>query len=264
MNLFYLPYSIVSMSVKELQNVLGGQKIKTENSHYVPKKQHLVVNWGHGSPPSTWWDLSHFCPNLLNHWDSVALAVNKITAFKKFKEAGVPTPEWTTSHEQAKKWSDAGKVVICRTKISSMEGRGIVVATKPEELVSAPLYTKLFPKDKEYRVHVFNGKVIDYVQKKLKADAKEIKGRNEYIRNTANGWIFARNGVSISTEVEQVAKAAIKACGLDFGAVDLAVNKSGKVVVFEINTAPGLEGTTITCYTDAIKIYKTQLEKKHD
>src|SRR5579859_1817538 len=258
MNLFYLPYHMKSMSVRELQKVLGGLKIK-ENGNYAFNPHHLVVNWGHGSCPYWGSSITASSPRLLNHWGAVALAVNKLSAFKKFKEKGVPTPLWTTSKDKAQEWINAGSIVFCRTKLSSMEGRGIVVATKSSELVDAPLYTKLFSKDKEYRIHIFKGSVIDYAQKKLKTRAKEIKGRNKYVRNAANGWIFAREGVQIPTQAADIAKSAITALGLDFGAVDLAVSDSGKVVVFEVNTAPGIEGTTITRYTNAIAQYKKSL-----
>jgi glutathione synthase/RimK-type ligase-like ATP-grasp enzyme len=253
--LYYLPYSMVSGSIKELQNVLGGLKIK-EKGNYIFSPNHLVVNWGHSGAP--YWG-TNVGPrkNILNHWSKLNVAINKLSAFKKFKDAGVPTPEWTASRKEAESYFANGGVVICRTLLSSMEGKGIVVATKPSELVDAPLYTKLFPKDKEYRVHVFNGEVIDYVQKKLKSDAPA--NRCKYIRNTANGWIFARSAVVLPETVKKQAQEAIKALGLDFGAVDLATGKSSKVVVFEVNTAPGIEGTTVQKYSQAISKYKETL-----
>lgn len=259
MKLYYLPYSMVSMSVKELQKVLGGLKIKPDGN-YAFAHHHLVVNWGHGSCPYWGNKVSPKDKHLLNHWEAVHDAVNKLRTFKKLKAAGVPTPAWTTSKEEARKWVEQGNVVFCRTKLSSMEGRGIVVATSVQQLVNAPLYTRLFQKDKEYRVHIFKGEVIDYVQKKLKHGALEIKGRNKYIRNTANGWIFAREGVELPAKCASVARDAVSAVELDFGAVDLAVNELGKVVVFEINTAPGIEGTTIKRYTDAITSYMKGLK----
>ena len=40
---------------------------------------------------------------------------------------------------------------------------------------------------------------------------------------------------------------------LEFGAVDLIETESGKTFVLEVNTAPGLEGTTLTKYGDAFR-----------
>jgi glutathione synthase/RimK-type ligase-like ATP-grasp enzyme len=255
--LYYLPYQMHSGSVNEIQAVLGGLKVRP-NGNYSFLGNHLVVNWGSGHCPY-WGNVVGVSPRLLNHWNYVAKAINKLSAFQIFKEKDVPTPEWTASRAIAEQWLAAGRTVFCRTKLSSMEGRGIVVATNASELVDAPLYTRLFPKDKEYRVHVFKGEVLDYVQKKLKHGAKEIPGRNKFVRNTANGWVFAREGVTISDQVREISGKAVEALGLDFGAVDLAVSKEGKVVVFEVNTAPGIEGTTITKYAEAIKKYQTSL-----
>lgn len=257
MNLFYLPYNFGSASVRELQEVSGGLKIRLNHSNYVFRPaRHLLVNWGHGDTPNFGVHLG-VNPRILNHWSKVANAINKLKAFEILSAGGVGVPLFSRIRADAKNWTDAGEVVFCRTLLSSMEGRGIKIARNSGELVDAPLYTKLFHKDKEYRVHVFKGEVIDYVQKKLRAGAPA--DRCKYVRNTANGWIFARSAVSLPDSAKQAAVQAVTALGLDFGAVDLAQNKSGKVVVFEVNTAPGLEGTTIQKYADAIKTYQQSL-----
>jgi hypothetical protein len=254
-NLYYLPYQMHSGSVKEIQDKLGGLKIRPQGN-YAFRPNHLVVNWGNGNTP--YWG-GGVVPNsrLLNHWGAVSTAVNKLKAFQIFKEKNVPTPDWTSDRTKAEEWVRAGRVVFCRTKLSAMEGKGIVIATTPEAVIPAPLYTRLFPKNKEYRVHVFKGEVIDYVQKKLAADAPE--NRSKYIRNTANGWIFARSGIALPEAVSVAAKQAVEALKLDFGAVDLAISAEGRVAVFEVNTAPGIEGTTIEKYTEAITKYGNSL-----
>lgn len=255
--LYFLPYNMGSGSVNELQEVLGGLKIKP-NGNYTFLSNHIVVNWGHGATPYWGGSVGPTSSRILNHWSKLDNAINKLKAFKLFKEKEVPTPDWTTSRATADSWITAGKVVICRKTLTGMEGAGIIVATKSSELVDAPLYTKLFPKDKEYRVHVFKDEVIDFVQKKLKSDAPT--NRSKYIRNTANGWVFARTGVGLPEAASKYAREATKALGLDFGAVDLATNASGHVAIFEINTAPGIEGTTVTKYVQALQQYKASLQ----
>lgn len=149
--------------------------------------------------------------------------------------------------------------VVCRTLLRASEGRGIVVARSAEELVAAPLYVKFWPKETEYRVHVFNGEVIDVAQKRLRNGARNQEGRNPYIRNTANGWVYTHENVNISGRARELACDAVRSVGLTFGAVDLAVNQRGDICVFEINTAPGLENTaTINAYRDAIRRYCNQ------
>ena len=47
---------------------------------------------------------------------------------------------------------------------------------------------------------------------------------------------------------------AIDAIGLDFGAVDVGYDeKTNTCVVYEINTAPGIEGSTVDWYAERFK-----------
>lgn len=54
-------------------------------------------------------------------------------------------------------------------------------------------------------------------------------------------------------------KLAVKACGLDFGAVDIIWNNHyQKAYVLEINTAPGLEGSSVDNYRKAFEGYNLE------
>src|SRR5690606_32924060 len=77
---------------------------------------------------------------------------------------------------------------------------------------------------------------------------------NFMIRNHRNGFIFQRNEITIPADVEVQATKAFEASGLDFGAVDVIWNEhEGRAYVLEINSAPGLEGTTLDNYVAAFK-----------
>jgi hypothetical protein len=121
-----------------------------------------------------------------------------------------------------------------------------------EDLVehNAPLYVKYLKKKYEFRVHVFCGEVIDYVEKKAKLD-RDPSTFNEYVRSHANGWMFCRDGVYHSDGVKAEAVKAVSALDLDFGAVDVIIHE-GLPYVLEVNTAPALEGTTLERYAYAI------------
>jgi glutathione synthase/RimK-type ligase-like ATP-grasp enzyme len=94
-------------------------------------------------------------------------------------------------------------------------------------------------------LYVFDGQVIDVQQKRRREGAN---ATNE-IRNTANGWVFCREGVEAPAIAVEAAKAAVEALGLDFGAVDIKCNRQGtRCAVLEVNTAPGLEGTSLVNY----------------
>ena len=55
-------------------------------------------------------------------------------------------------------------------------------------------------------------------------------------------------------DCEKQAVAAVVALGLDFGAVDVVYNvKEQKAYVLEVNSAPGLSGTTLDKYVEVFK-----------
>ena len=120
-------------------------------------------------------------------------------------------------------------------------------------IIEAPLYTKYVKKADEYRIHVVDGHVIDIQQKRKR---KEILNEdiNYQVRNACNGWVFCRDNVTCPTVCLELAVAAVSALSLDFGAVDIGFNTRSKTaVVYEVNTAPGLEGTTLDKYYNAFR-----------
>lgn len=136
--------------------------------------------------------------------------------------------------------------MFCRTRLQSHSGGGIVIAESIDDLVNAPLYTKYIKKKKEFRVHVFNQEVIDIQEKRKSHDVANVDFR---IRNHASGFVFCRDNIVEPSDLRTVSIAAVTTLGLDFGAVDVIYNeKQDKCYALEVNTAPGLEGTTLQSY----------------
>jgi glutathione synthase/RimK-type ligase-like ATP-grasp enzyme len=226
------PYKQGSRSAKALADALGGKVLKKEGSKYVRRAGDAVINWGDSSAGN----LS--CYNLAGN---VALAANKLLAFRALKEAGVNFPDFS-SDKQGVKWEG---LTVVRHKLSGHSGEGVELRDAGD-LPSAPLYVQYVPKKTEYRVHVV-GKQIVLVQRK--ARNPNCDNPNWKVRNHDNGFIFVRNDVKAPSSVEEQAVRAIKALGLDFGAVDIIWNdKQQKAYVLEVNTAPGLEGSTVDDY----------------
>ena len=76
------------------------------------------------------------------------------------------------------------------------------------------------------------------------------------MRTHDNGFVFVRQDVELPAAARDMAVQALAATSLSFGAVDLIFNEHhNQYYVLEINTAPGLEGQTITSYADAIQRY---------
>ena len=218
------------------------KEIKVRNSLYRPHPSDIIICWG---VPK-----SHY-PGELN--GNAANAANKLKAFQMMVHNGL---RWSTSVEEAKTW----RLTYCRTLLSASQGKGIVVAQSPAEVVPAPLYTKgIREVEGEYRVHVFNGQVIDFAKKmRMNSDRLTEEGitANPLIRNLENGYIFGRDGVTIDDSIKQVALEAVEDLQLDFGAVDIVKSAySGKSFVIEVNTAAGLMGSTVLAYASAIEDY---------
>jgi carbamoylphosphate synthase large subunit len=254
MKIKILPYKPGSKSARDLVKQLSPIAVIKKQNTPVKGVKKLLINWGHSNP---WF--STVGVTVLNKPEAVAIASNKLLSFNKMKEAGVSIPEFTNDINVAKGWIENGRIALCRTLLRANSGRGIFIAKESTDLIQAPLYVKYIRKEKEYRLHVFKEKVIDLVEKRRRSNFGENPVYNKYIRSYEQGWIMARDGVSVSDETKAEAIKAVKALGLDFGAVDVVINSKGKPVVLEVNTAPGIMGTTLTRYKEAIKEWFTHV-----
>jgi glutathione synthase/RimK-type ligase-like ATP-grasp enzyme len=190
----------------------------------------------------------------LNQPHAIRLAANKLESFKRFFDFNIITPMWTEKKDEAMDWVQGGATqVLCRTVLNGHSGRGIIVCSNPGELVDAPLYVKYKKKKAEFRVHVFAGKVIDVQQKKRRDGFREDENFNQLIRNHGNGWVYCRENLQYTPDLEVEAVKAVGCLGLDFGAVDMIYNQhENRYYVLEVNTAPGIHGQTLDLYVQAI------------
>lgn len=270
------PYKLGSEGCRNLQAALQAQgvdclRVRTDG-RYKPRLNHLIINWGNSRAEGSarnW--LIDFGDRriVLNHPINVNLASNKLETFNQLSFEDVSVPPWSIVKTRAEDWVIEGKRVYCRTKLTGRSGAGIVVASTVDELVDAPLYTVGIDVKGEYRVHVFRNtpqggafrnlnnelKVIDITKKRLRTEARDSGECNRLVRNLDGGWVFCHNNIDLSEEAQQEAIKAVGALGLDFGAVDLVIEKNtGKAYVLEVNTAPGLSSeTTLNAYVSAIK-----------
>lgn len=188
---------------------------------------------------------------MLNKVEAVANAVDKLKCFEILKNAGVSIPVYVTTYEEAEELVLAGDVVLARTVLNGHSGEGIVIIDDVDDLIDAPLYTVYKKKRNEYRVHVFLDEVIDVVEKRRR-EGVEKDDEQSKIRSHRHGWVFCRENVTLTPALELIAKQAVKALELDFGAVDIIYNaKEDKYYVLEVNTAPALSGTTLEKYVEA-------------
>lgn len=264
------PYKMASASAVALRDSLRAinvpAKLVRPDGAFVPRDRHLIINWGNSSAPN--WD-----GKMANEPIAVSSAANKLTCLRQL-QAGqnrMAYPSnlfhipFTTSLEEAYGWLAEGSTVFSRTLLNSHSGGGIIINRPVVDfddafIVNAPLYTRYIKKFKEFRVHVFDGGVID-IQEKRRALDFERTDDQALLRSHANGWNFARENIEAPTQLHQLAIDAVHALGLDFGGVDIIYNQRlNTCYILEVNTAVGLEGTTLQIYRDAIvrKLQATQ------
>lgn len=227
-----------SNSAKELATYLGLKRLSTSASRFVGRPSDIIINWGNVSRVHN--------SQYLNPLQAVKNATNKLATFQLLQEAGVSIPPFFTSQSQL----DSDTVYVARTTLTGHSGEGIVVGI-PTDLPSAQLYTTFLAKQAEYRVIVVGNQAVDIKQKLKKRDFEG--DRSPYVWNCDNGYVYARNDITIPEDLTSTAISAISALGLRYGAVDIIEDEYGNLFVLEINTAFGLEGTTTQLVGDAIQ-----------
>jgi len=213
----------------------------------------LTINWGCGSIGA--FEGTVHGGIALNH--NTSGATNKLVALGAMADQGIPVPDFTNNIETARQWVAQGHRVYCRTQLRGHSGEDIVMADGDNPPVPAPLYTKEFIKRHEFRFHVVGNEVIDGVRKGFNSDIPA-EERDRTIMNHAAGTTFFRSGAALEraqrdTQMLRASVRAVRALGLDFGAVDVMVDNNGNYSILEVNTAPGLEATTLVRYGTAFK-----------
>lgn len=256
-----LPYKQGSKGAKALATALGGKVLRvpyTQQSLFKPTENDVVINWGNTEAWPWESDERHF-----NIYWRVKEATNKLKFFRYMRQMGIDNlmPRfWETSDDIP----DAAFPIVCRTVLAGHSGDGIVISNTRGDLVHAPLYVEYIKKQQEYRIHVGmkwgepiphgNGaqeRVPHIIAVQRKARRNDHPSPNWKIRNLAGGFVYVRQGVNPPPSVLSAAGEALRASGLDFGAVDVLWNQEkAKAYVLEINTAPGIEGQTIEDYAN--------------
>jgi hypothetical protein len=176
---------------------------------------------------------------------------DKVQQLTLFKANNVSCPNFTTDRNALD--SLGADRIFARTLTNSSGGRGIVEfnLSSGGDIPNAPLYTAYIPKRSEYRVHIVASRIIDVQQKKRRAGYTGDRGT--HIRNLENGYVYTRNNITVTPDLTNLALAACRALGYIYGAVDIIYNESqNKCFVLEVNSRPGLMGSTLDAYANAL------------
>ena len=253
-------YLNASRSARNLREELGDScRIMRRNRERAPIKQEddLWINWGNRSLQT--YRLPSSTPHILNTAKAVAIHGDKLRFFDKYKsEEHLNLPEYTQDINEARRWQEEGFVLVARSTATGHSGRGITVVEQGEEVPDALFYTKYIKKQSEYRVHFFKDNIIDTQKKSTRNGVPPTTYR---VQTHANGFIYTRNNFDLPDNVREQARIFMGLTTLDFGAIDIIYNShSDTATILEVNTAPGLTGTTLTRYVDVIQSYSNTLK----
>lgn len=113
----------------------------------------------------------------------------------------------------------------------------------------------------EFRVHSFLGRSIRSAKKVRREDIPDAQA-SAWVRSWDGGWKMSyadgalsggRNNQGQAQQIRDLAHSAVRALGLDFGAVDIGKKDDGTFVVLEVNRAPGLSEGTAEVYGNAVR-----------
>lgn len=198
------------------------------------------VNWGRASANAR-----------LN--PSTSLATNKRLMREAFAEHGVPMPDLLVA---VRGHLAAGNVALGRPDRHTKR-RGMWIVRTEADLQAALAGTRRkraathfmewIEAEREYRVHIFNGRSI-------RVSRKDFTPHDDKI------WTAVPAGDIPLRRVRTAAKEAVAALGLDFGAVDILARgeRNEEVFVLEVNTAPGLGGTMPQVWFDTFTRWKQE------
>jgi hypothetical protein len=176
-------------------------------------------------------------------------AVDKLEQYQYFLENNIPHPEWTQDHKKVVNWLSLGEKVVARRFTKSNKGVGIdILETLPESLEEYKVFTLYKKKKREFRVNLFQHVVVNVREKLKKGDG------SSFIRNVANGWTTTHLVSDVPEGLEELATRASKVSASDFIGVDVGWNAStNKLFVFEVNSGPSIEGSSVKDFANTIK-----------
>lgn len=250
MRTFVLPYNPFSESAKKISEALGCRRIKYNNSRYTYRPGDVIINWGCSKVDNPEVNKA----TIINEPLSVSVASNKALFFKHYPGSRAYVIPYTFDRLEALEWQHEGETVVGRSVLNGHSGAGIDIVEPGEYLRNFPLYTRYQKKTDEYRVHFANGKLIKFARKGRKRDVPD-ELVNWKVRNLDGGFVFALwTEEDTPSEVLNACRAYVEVTDLHFGAIDVIYHRpTDKAYVLEVNTAPGLSGSTVQAYADGLK-----------
>lgn len=164
---------------------------------------------------------------IVNTPRSIATCASKVLTSVLIERAGIPSPKtlFTRDEDTAARFiASLGKVVI--KPVYGFDGHGIFLIDSPDQLGSPPWYLQEYiPNDRDYRIFVIDGDAVGAIMRVSDTLAHNIHQGGSGIP------------CGIDDAMQEVAGAAARVVGVDYGGVDLLRTGDGYCVL-EVNGTP--------------------------
>jgi ribosomal protein S6--L-glutamate ligase len=237
------------------KNNKNGIKIYRKNTLILPRRG-VILNTYSRNVMSDLQELNFFC---VNNLESIETCENKFITSKKLESQSITIPKTAIiqnmSHLKESVKMAGGKFPIVVKLVSGTQGIGVFIVDSFGSLKS--VLQTLWKVDPTVEILLQEKIDADYdirVQVVVKNDVESGTNRYEIIgamrRNVVKGD-FRTNvhlggqvePIKLTSEQEEMAKAATKAVGCNWCGVDIIVDKTnGKNYVLEVNASPGTAG----------------------
>jgi len=207
---------------------------------YTPSVSGITINWAINPSEVEY-------GGIVYNENGIALSSNKPRARMAMQEAGVPTPRTTTDSGEALRWVEDGKTIVCRPATHRAGQNFFVIRPSTSQidrdsiLSMSDYYAEFFPKTREFRLHGGHGKVLVLQEKVPNRDGVDLTDVRPWNFSTGDFVFKVLKWSEFPISVCKAGLSAIKALGLDMGAVDIMSDEQGNVAVAEVNTSPSLE-----------------------
>ena len=225
--------AVPSKTVRNIEEYSGISVYR--RSRRLPDDLDVLIRWGNTTEANE-------VETVLNQVEAIKRTSDKPLCRRILAEAGVAVPQDGTELP-----------CIGRTKKHS-RGRGFWFCQTPNDVWyakerGAVYFSKFYPKSREFRVHIGGGKVLLYSEK-----LGDKFGTIIWNKDLSDFTFRHLRRSEWDIDIIRLAKKAIKAVGLDFGAVDIMADPTDpnlpRAVVSEINTAPALSPYGVRKYVE--------------
>lgn len=188
---------------------------------------------------------------VINTMKGIIAASDKLGALKVLAEERISVP-------RTMEWAEVtpADFPVLGRKIHHVGANDIMLVLQKNDIANAQqagctYATKYIPTKAEYRLHVFDGRVIKTSQKIL---TQPELATQPWIRNLDAGYTFRASETPLPVQIKTKAAYAVGLLGLTFGAVDLIIGDDDNYYILEVNTAPGLQtDTSVEAYVEQFK-----------